>query len=50
MFEIGYDQESDIIRLAEQYGFACKVEKDLGGNPRLAYVYPNINPQQGELH
>lgn len=41
LFEIGYDQEQDVKALAERYGFACEVEKDLGGNPRLAYVYPN---------
>ena len=45
LFEIGYDQERDIIMLAEQHGFACEVEKDLGGNPRLAYVSPHTNPQ-----
>ena len=39
LFEIGYDQERDIIMLAEQHGFACEVERDLGGNPRVAYVH-----------
>lgn len=42
LFEIGYDQQDDIAVLAERFGFLCKVEKDLGGNPRLAYVYPRL--------
>lgn len=38
LFEIGYDQEEDIKRLAELYGFDCQVKKDLSGNPRMAIV------------
>ena len=39
LFEIGYDQEQAIMSLAERLGFACEVERDLGGNPRVAYIY-----------
>ncbi len=39
LFEIGYDQEDAIKSLARRLGFSCLVERDLGGNPRLAYVY-----------
>ena len=39
LFEIGYDQEDDIRQIAAQNGFLCTVEKDLGGNPRVALLY-----------
>lgn len=39
LFEIGYDQADAIAALAEQYGFACRVHRDLGGNARVAHVY-----------
>ena len=39
LFEIGYDQEDAIKQLAQRWGFACEVERDLGGNPRVAYIY-----------
>ena len=39
LFEIGYDQEQAICELAASLGFSCSVERDLGGNPRVAYVY-----------
>ena len=39
LFEIGYDQEELIQTLAADMGFACQVERDIGGNPRIAYVY-----------
>lgn len=39
LFEIGYDQEQAICELAASLGFACSVERDLGGNPRVAYVH-----------
>ncbi len=39
LFEIGYDQQDAIEALARELGFACEVQKDLGGNPRVAYVY-----------
>ncbi len=39
LFEIGYDQEDAIKQLSHRLGFVCEVERDLGGNPRVAYVY-----------
>lgn len=39
LFEIGYDQKEAITALAAEMGFACEVTHDLGGNPRVAYVY-----------
>lgn len=39
LFEIGYDQEDAIKALAACSGFACEVGRDLGGNPRVAYIY-----------
>lgn len=39
LFEIGYDQEDAICALAAELGFACEIWHDLGGNPRVAYVY-----------
>lgn len=38
LFEIGYDQEKDIIALAQRHGFDCQVKKDLSGNPRMAIL------------
>ena len=38
LFEIGYDQEEDIGQIAAKNGFRCTVEKDLGGNPRVALL------------
>lgn len=38
LFEIGYDQEEAICGLASQLGFSCFVERDLGGNPRVAII------------
>lgn len=38
LFEIGFDQEDDIKTIAAENGFACTVEKDLGGNPRTALL------------
>lgn len=38
LFEIGYDEGDAIRRLAERHGFGCLVEKDLGGNDRLAIL------------
>ena len=38
LFEIGYDQEQAIRDLSAELGFACSVERDLGGNPRVAIV------------
>ncbi|MBQ2256003.1 MAG: peptide chain release factor N(5)-glutamine methyltransferase [Clostridia bacterium] len=39
LFEIGYDQEDAIKALASRLHFSCEVERDLGGNPRVAYIY-----------
>lgn len=36
LFEIGYDQEEAICRLAAAHGYACVVKRDLGAQPRLA--------------
>ena len=38
LFEIGYDQEEAIRCLAAARGYACEIRRDLGGNPRLAYL------------
>lgn len=41
IFEIGYDQRLDIERLAEENGFSCSVERDWGGNDRVAVLIKN---------
>ncbi len=39
LFEIGYDQEKDIMRLAEESGFAQRiVHLDIAGNPRVVEI------------
>ncbi|PCK00251.1 MAG: protein-(glutamine-N5) methyltransferase, release factor-specific [Zetaproteobacteria bacterium] len=39
LFEIGYDQEKDVMRLAEESGFAQRtVYFDLAGNPRVVDI------------
>ncbi|MGH1377700.1 MAG: peptide chain release factor N(5)-glutamine methyltransferase [Alphaproteobacteria bacterium] len=39
LFEIGYDQEKDVMRLAEDTGFAQRtVHFDLAGNPRVVDI------------
>ena len=39
LFEIGYDQEKDVMRLAEDAGFALRtVHHDLAGNPRVVDI------------
>lgn len=39
LFEIGYDQEKDIMRLSEESGFALRtVHVDLAGNPRVVEI------------
>lgn len=39
LFEIGYDQESSAMRLAEESGFAQRtVHMDLAGNPRVVEI------------
>ena len=40
LFEIGYDQEKDVMRLADDAGFAQRtVHFDLSGNPRVVDIY-----------
>lgn len=39
LFEIGFDQADAMKSIAAQLGFACEVERDLGNNPRVAFVY-----------
>lgn len=38
LFEIGYDQASDITKIALEHGFKCEIIKDYGGNDRIAYL------------
>lgn len=39
IFEIGYDQREDITALARELGYGyCAVEKDYGGNDRVAVI------------
>ncbi len=39
LFEIGYDQENDVMRLVEDAGFALRtVHHDLAGNPRVVDI------------
>lgn len=39
LFEIGYDQENDVMRLSEDAGFALRrVHADLAGNPRAVEI------------
>ncbi len=38
IFEIGYDQAQDISALAAESGFLCEIEKDYGGNNRVAFL------------
>ncbi len=40
IFEIGYDQGEDIMRLAEERQMRCVTFSDLGGNTRGAVIYP----------
>ncbi len=37
-FEIGYDQREAIISAAADRGLECRVERDLGGNDRMAVI------------
>ena len=39
LWEIGYDQEADIRRLAEEYGLSLRILRDLGGNVRVAHLF-----------
>lgn len=40
IFEIGYDQGQDILRLANERSMSCELFSDLGGNTRGAIIYP----------
>ena len=40
IFEIGYDQGDALASLAAEMGDACKIHKDLGGQPRMAVLIP----------
>lgn len=37
-FEIGYDQESEMLLLAEENSLKCKIIRDYGANPRVAIL------------
>ncbi len=37
-FEIGFDQENDIKKIANQFGYECEVHTDLSLNPRMAIL------------
>lgn len=41
IFEIGYDQANGMKILAKDHGFDCRIVKDLGGNDRVAVLYPD---------
>lgn len=38
LFEIGYDEEEAITRLAKAHGLCPQIHRDLGSNPRLALL------------
>ena len=38
LFEIGYDQGEDLRRLSAEYGFDCRIVRDLGGCDRVAVL------------
>ncbi len=38
LFEIGYDQADAITALASAHALSCRIERDLGGNARLAIL------------
>ena len=50
LFEIGYDQEDAIKALACAFGFDCEVERDLGGNPRVALIRKYLPTKRGYIH
>ena len=39
IFEIGYDEETEIKSLAASFGLGCEVFRDYGGNPRAAVIF-----------
>lgn len=40
VFEIGYDEGEDIMKLCGQYGFSCELFRDYGGNIRGCVAKP----------
>ncbi len=38
IFEIGFDQAEELAGIAEKNGFLCEIERDLGGNDRVAIL------------
>ena len=38
LFEIGYDQAEDLMKIAKKYNYSCKIFKDYSGNDRVAYL------------
>ena len=38
LFEIGYDQAQDLVRISNENGFACQIFKDYGRNDRVALL------------
>ena len=38
VFEIGADQRKDILRLAAQHGYTCRITQDMGGHDRMAIL------------
>ena len=39
LFEIGYDQETDMLSLADTHALCCRILPDLSGNPRVAILH-----------
>ncbi len=39
IYEIGYDEASDVIKTAKGHGMSCDIIKDLSGNDRVAVLY-----------
>ena len=46
IFEIGYDQATDIRAIAEENGFNCEITKDYGGNDRVAFLTRKNNGEK----
>jgi release factor glutamine methyltransferase len=40
VFEIGYDQREDMLKLAHSLDFDCQIYKDYGKNDRVAVLHP----------
>ena len=43
LFEIGYDQAGDIIKIARERGFDCEIRRDLGGCDRAAILRRTVS-------